>query len=837
MDVIELARVGSESAGLVGGKAAGLGELIAAGERVPEGFVVTTEAHAALHGGERAGEDADAERAAALRAEIAAAYGRLGAGPVAVRSSATAEDLPDASFAGQQETFLDVRGADGVADAVRRCWDSLWTERAVAYREANGIDHASVRMAVVVQRMVRPAVAGVLFTANPVTGCRREMTVDAAPGPGTSVVGGTVVPDHYVMREGEPAVSGGGCLDAARLEELRATGLRIQRHFGSPQDIEWAVDHDGVLWILQSRPVTGLFPPPPESDEPRVYVNFSPAQGMHRPFTPMGMSVMKAATADWWRALGLAPRRARRAGGARIVDIGGRMFFDMTRYVRSRRTRKWAVKVMRVEGPEVAAALDRVLRDPRFRPEDGLPFGARALARFAVLVLPSLAAGCVRTLARPEAVRGRAFRTSARMRKGISRPPDTATDAERLRYVERAHGSFLARRMVVDLVWPVYAGVLSADVAARLLRGIASEAEVRTVLHGMPHNVTTQMDLELWRLASRAHEHRGLLTGAPPSELAARYLAGELPDLGLAAFLARYGKRTSAEVDVGTPRWSEDPTPVFAAVANYLRVTDPAQAPDRRFAAAARAAEGKLDELVRRARRRSPVRAGAAGFLLRRARAVGGLRELPKFTWVHLLDEIRRQLLLVGASLAGRGLVDRPDDIMFLDLDEASAAAGGAAVRETVAARRAVYGRELRRRRVPDVLLSDGTDAGALLPERPSREGELVGMPGAAGSVTGRARVLFDPSDARLEPGEILVAPSTDPGWTPLFLTAGGLVTETGGPNAHGPTVAREYGIPAVIGVAHATRAIRTGQRITLDGAAGTVLTEPPSGEPGPGGG
>ncbi|GAA0937214.1 PEP/pyruvate-binding domain-containing protein [Actinocorallia libanotica] len=826
MHVIALARAGSKTVELAGGKAAGLGELIAAGERVPAGFCVTTEAHEAVRGSPEDGP-------ARLRAEIVGAYERLGAGPVAVRSSATAEDLPEASFAGQQESFLDVRGADAVVDAVRRCWDSLWTERAIAYREANGIGHASVRMAVVVQRMIHPRAAGVLFTANPVTGCRDEMTVDAARGPGAAVVGGTVVPDHYVMREGEPAVSGGGCLETAQLAELRAAGRRIQRHFGSPQDIEWAIDHDGVLWILQSRPVTGLFPVPPFTGEPRVYLNFSPAQGMHGPFTPMGMSVMKMAAARWWNAFGIALRPG---GPAEIADIGGRLFFDATRYVRSRTARKRLVEVMRIQGPTVSAALGRVLRDPRFRPKTRLPFGARALARFALRVLPSLTAGILRTLARPDAARARAFRTSERMRAGSPPPPEPATDAERLRYVEQAHGPFLTRTLVADLVWPVYAGILAGGAPVRLLRGIAAESEVKTVLHGMPHNVTTGMDLELWRLASDARAHRDLLTGTPPSELAALYREGRLPGIGLEAFLDSYGERAAAEVDVGRPRWIEDPEPVFAAIANYLRVTDPSQAPDRRFAAAARTAEEKIDELVRRARRERPVRAALAGFLLRRARAVSGLRELPKFTWIHLLYETRRQLLLIGASLAGRGLLDRPDDIMFLDLREAREAVAGTAMRETAAARRAAYERERRRRHVPDVLLSDGTDVGALLPPR---EGALTGMPGAAGTVTGPARVLLDPSSARLEPGEILVAPSTDPGWTPLFMTAGGLVTETGGPNSHGPTVAREYGIPAVIGVAHATREIRTGQRITLDGAAGTVLPEPPPGgenrsEPGP---
>ncbi|GLZ15916.1 phosphoenolpyruvate synthase [Actinomadura sp. NBRC 104425] len=818
MNVVDLARVDSSMIELVGGKAAGLGELIGAGERVPGGFCVTTEVHdAAVRGTGGIGPG--------VRAEIIAAYERLGAGAVAVRSSATAEDLPDAGSAGQQDTFLEVRGAAEVIAAVRRCWDSLWSERAVAYREANGISHESVRMAVVVQRMVDPRVAGVLFTADPVTGSRSRMTVDAAPGPGTAVVGGTVVPDHYVLDGRAPAMSGGGCLDAAHLEELRAAGLRIQRHFGAPQDIEWAIDSGGTLWMLQSRPVTALFPLPPDTGrpKPRVYLNFRPAQGMHRPFTPMGMSVMKTAVARWWEAFGIGGAFDPVDGPEGIVDVGGRMFGDATRYVRNLAARRCLVTVMRIEGPQVAAALELLLRDPRFRPRLGLPFRPRTAAAFTTRLLPSLIAGTTRTLARPDAVRARAFGTAERIRRSVRPPAEPATAAERLHFVMQAHALFLNRTTVRELIWPVYAGVIAADLPVLLLRGVAPEGEVRTVLHGMPHNVTTEMDLELWRLAAGARRHRDLLVNTPPAELAARYRRGGLPDIGLGDFLARYGQRAAAEVDVGRPRWGEDPEPVFAVIANYLRVTDPAQAPDRRFAASARAAEATLEELVRRARRRRPVRAHLAGFLLRRARAVGGLRELPKFAWTHLLHEVRRQLLLVGSEMAGRGLLDSADDIMFLTLREAQAAVVGTGMKETVAARRADYRREVRRRHVPDVLLSDGTDVETLLPAPASRDGTLVGMPGAAGTVTGPARVISDPAGARLEPGEILVAPSTDPGWTPLFMTAGGLVTEAGGPNSHGPTVAREYGIPAVIGVPHATRWIRTGRRITLDGATGIV--------------
>jgi pyruvate,water dikinase len=217
---------------------------------------------------------------------------------------------------------------------------------------------------------------------------------------------------------------------------------------------------------------------------------------------------------------------------------------------------------------------------------------------------------------------------------------------------------------------------------------------------------------------------------------------------------------------------------------------------------------------------------------LRRARLFAGLRELPKYQLVVGLAEVRKQLALAGAALAAAGAVADADDIFFLDLDEAraglTAGAGVTDLRDLVARRREEYALELERRHIPRVLLSDGTEPEMLptggTPGRPAALGTLTGSPASAGTVTAAARVILDPVGAHLEPGEILVAPSTDPGWTPLFLTAGGLVMEMGGPNSHGAVVAREYGIPAVVGVPDATLRLSTGQKITVDGGAGTVV-------------
>ncbi|MFD9870828.1 PEP/pyruvate-binding domain-containing protein [Streptomyces niveus] len=804
MDVLELSVIDPEQRELVGGKAAGLAALIRLGERVPDGFCVTTEAHS---------------RGEVPRAGVLAAYERLGAGPVAVRSSATAEDLPDASFAGQQDTFLAVEGGDDVLAAIRACWDSLHSERATAYREAAGIAHDTVRMAVVVQRMVDAEVAGVLFTANPLTGSRSECVVDAAPGLGTAVVDGAAAADHYVLDGTAPEER--GCLTPARSNELREVGERLRSRLGAPQDVEWAYDQDGTLWLLQSRPITTLFPAPPAptaSDRPgpRLYVEFGHVQGMLQPVTPVGMSTLKEMLAGMLASFGMT---------VDIVDIGGRLYGDLTDAMRDPVTRRRLVRLMAVDfGPRAQAVVEHLLDDPRFAPVRG----KRRRNTAALGTAPKAVVGILGALARPAAARARVFGTIERL--GRQPVVDPSTAAELLPLVEETERSDTG---VEAITWPVVTGILVAAVLPTLLKDIASDDEIRTVLGGMPHNVTIEMDLALWQVARRAAPYRELLLGTSPDELAAAHLAGELPDIGLTAFLGTYGHRCAAEVDAGVPRWSEAPAPVFAALANYLRVTDPDQGPDRRFERAAARAELMLAELVRRARRERPVRGRLAGFFLRRARELGGLREAGKFAGLYALRDRRRRLLLIGAELRAKGLLERADDIRFLTLPELRTVVdGGDDPRRTVAERKSHYARELRRRTVPVALLSDGTDVETLLPARTSDSRTLTGTGAATGRARGPARVVRDPADAYVEPGEILVAPTSDPGWTPLFLTAGGLVTETGAVMAHGPTVAREYGIPAVICVAGATDRIRTGQMITVDGAAGTVTLDAPDAEP-----
>jgi pyruvate,water dikinase len=279
-----------------------------------------------------------------------------------------------------------------------------------------------------------------------------------------------------------------------------------------------------------------------------------------------------------------------------------------------------------------------------------------------------------------------------------------------------------------------------------------------------------------------------------------------------------------AEIDLGLPRWSENPTYIFGVLANYLRLDDPQSAPDVQFRRATREAEEMVAELTSRASRKGRLRGALVGFLLGRARELSGLREMPKFCIILLMARARRLLWTVGEELAEAGRLQSAGDIFFLTLPEAWAALAGEDSRSLVRDRRTVYEREIGRRHVPRLLLSDGTEPTLETQDvRVSEEGVLRGTPASGGVVTENARVILDPGEAGLEPGEILVAPSTDPGWTPLFLTAGGLVMEMGGPMSHGAIVAREYGIPAVVGVPDATEIIITGQTITVDGSTGEI--------------
>ena len=852
--VFELSELSRAHLAEVGGKAANLGELISAGFRVPDGFCVGTAAYRAATDGRLpppGTADAAAARSAvlaapmpeSLRTVIRERYARMGSDvPVAVRSSATAEDLPGASFAGQQDTYLNVVGGDAVLDAVHRCWASLWTDRAVAYRASQGIDGGTdgtgVALAVVVQRMVDARSAGVLFTADPISGRRRQAVIDAAPGLGEAVVSGRVDPDHVVVDTATGRIlrrtvggSGSFCLTDGQVRELAELGDRVETAFGAPQDIEWAFDGSGELWLTQSRPITTLFPVPVRSkpvaaEDVRVFFCITLAQGLHRPITPMGQAAFRVIGSGFPTLAGYPPERIT-DGPAGFSLAAERIFADFTPVVRSRVGRAIAPRGMDFMEARSAVVLRGLFDDPRFSVVPGSRrVGLRTLLRSLAAIRAPI--GAARALIRPAA----AIRSAQRLLVGIERAPVPAPGAPIAERVDAAVGLLAGSFPVAPRILPAAAvGFAGLGLAWRLLRGDITATDAETVLRGVPGNVTTEMDMALWDLAVRVRGDRActaLVAGTEADELSVRYRAGDLPPVlqqGMFAFLARYGRRAVAEIDLGMPRWSDDPTHLFGVLAGYLRLDTEGAAvtPDRRFADGARQAEEMVRDLTARARRRGRLRGALVSLGLRRARALVGLREMPKFLMITAIARARGLLAGVGVELAAGGALEAADDVFFLDFDEVKAAAAGRDLRAIVAGRRARYAEELGRRHVPRVLLSDGTEPEAVATVATPEPGTLVGSPASAGTVSGVARVVLDPVGARLEPGEILVAPSTDPGWTPLFLTAGGLVMEMGGSNSHGAVVAREYGIPAVVGVPGATRDITSGMRVTVDGAAGVV--------------
>jgi rifampicin phosphotransferase len=829
--------LGAADVDVAGGKGANLGELKWAGFPVPDGFVLTTPAYAvaaraAAVDPRDPGGAAERLRTAPVPGAVAAAardaYAALGGGSVAVRSSATAEDLPGASFAGQQDTILNVTGEEALLDAVRRCWASLWNERAVAYRAANGIADATVALAVVVQRMVDAAVAGVLFTADPITGTRRRAAIDAVRGLADVLVSGAVDPDHYLVdtRSGRIMDRRGDALDDPRVRELAAMGAHVEAHYGAPQDIEWAVDRGGKLWLVQSRAITTLYPLPADAPDPdrdlRVYFSANVAQGFFDPFTPMGVETFRLISGSLAAAVGRPMRDPIRANPV-LKEAGMRIFADLTDLVRSplgRRVLGGALGIMEARSARLLPAL---VDNPRLSPGDRGSMRA-AIEVLQTLVRVGVARVVVRGLRDPDRTRAQVLADAG----AVVRTP-VASDLMPAQRIDAFERLFLdwPGRLFPKLVGLVGSAMVPYWLAGRILGDRARHDELQTVLRGLPHNPTTEMDLTLWTLAHGARGDAPSLTAlqsADADELAARYRVGTLPGWlqeRFRAFLAAYGHRAVGEIDLGVARWADDPTHLFHAVQGYLRLPSDAEAPDAQFARGAREADAMATELLGRVH---GPRRRVLGALLRRVRANAGAREHPKFQIIRLFAKGRALLAPVGADLASRGLLSSPDDLWYLTLAEMRRAVGGEDLRALVTERRAQYRREMGRRHIPRVLLSDGTDVEAAY--APPADGALRGSPASPGTVTAVARVVRSPHGARLEPGEILVAPSTDPGWTPLFLTAGGLVMEMGGMMSHGAVVAREYGIPAVVGVAGATERIATGQRITVDGSAGTVALE-----------
>ncbi len=804
----------------------------------------------------------------------------LGAYPVAVRSSATAEDLPDLSFAGQQDTFLNIIGDEALCKAVMQCWSSLWTARAIGYRARNGISHDEVALAVIVQNMVQSQASGVLFTANPLTGCRTDTVIDATLGLGEALVGGHVEPDHYVVDTlgdkiirkslGSKSViimgkTEGGVstqtTEASQTQaipddiilELANLGQQIEALYNFPQDIEWGWA-EGELHILQSRPITSLFPLPENLPiEPaKIMIGFHTVQGIMEPLTPLGQDLMKLVLTGAGQIFGL--KHTIESQGA-FYTAGERLWINVTPILRSPPGHKAYPVAIRSIDPGVAQASAALAQDPRFavihkRPKLSTIF---KLARFAIPFIGRVG----RIFTSPE----KQIRT---VREGFDRHVEHAQDRDLasgdiwenfLECLERLHeASLLFADFVIPMgVPPVVAAMMPFfGILQRFSLAVAEQNDdpqfnslYMEIARGLPNNVTTEMDLALWHTAQALRSDasaRTQIEKQSAEELAVCFLESTLPATAqqiVGVFMEKYGARGLGEIDIGRPRWREQPEHIFQTLQSYLQITDPALSPDVVFERGAQAAQKAIEKLAAGVRTLPGgwLKARLVRWAASRYRAAAGMREAPKFFAIRMIAIIRENLLLSGADFVEAGLLECAEDLFFLylrELDEIGKLATQQGIdprkaelwtelRKKIALRRIVRNQEMQRRQIPRVLLSDGTAfyEGIVAPEE---DGDaIIGDPVSPGIVEGDVRVVLNPHGTQLLPGEILVCPGTDPAWTPLFLAAGGLVMEVGGMMTHGSVVAREYGIPAVVGVHQATTRLQTGQRVRVDGASGLI--------------
>jgi rifampicin phosphotransferase len=853
--VLGLHEVDESRVAVVGGKGAQLGGLgRIEGVRVPAGFCVTTEAFRRVVApaiddqldrlSRVDGDDREAIRtlSAELRRtvegtpvpdDLAAAITRAlapfgGRAAFAVRSSATAEDLPTASFAGQQDTYLNVLPA-AVLEHVSRCWASLFTERAVAYRRRNGIDHRAVDMAVVVQEMVVPRVAGVLFTADPVTSDRLVASVEAGFGLGEALVSGLVDTDVFRVRDGEVvartigtkriavhAAPGGGtrevavdpdrqarpALTDAQVVRLVRLGRRIEAHFGRPQDIEWCLVGDDFR-IVQSRPITTLFPVPESGDrENHVYVSVGHQQMMTDAMKPLGLS--------FWQLTTPTP----------MAEAGGRLFVDVTRRLAAPASRDAVLDALDRSDPLVGDALRTVLaRDGFIRalPDEEAP---RPLFGDPPAPVETDPAVITELIGHNEASVAAAER-EIRTRSGAALLDfilDDIQELRRLLFDRRSHQVFMS---AMEATWWL-------DDQLQTWLGEKNAADVLT--RSVPHNVTSEMGLALLDVADVIRPHPELVEFLQHvededflDELAGLPGGREARD-AVEQWLGQYGMRCAGEIDITRPRWSERPSTLVPLILADVRNFEQG-AGARRFEQGRREAAAKEREVLERLRALPDggQKADETKRMIDRVRTFIGYREYPKYGMVRRYFVYKQALLAEAERLVRAHVLHREEDIFFLTFAELHDVVRTNHVDDRLIARRADAFRSYQALTPPRVLTSDGEVVAGAYRRDDAPAGALVGLPVSAGVVEGRARVVLDMARADLQAGDILVTAYTDPSWTPLFVAIAGLVTEVGGVMTHGAVIAREYGLPAVVAVVDATRLIPDGQRIRLHGTEGYV--------------
>lgn len=875
----------------VGGKGANLARLSRAGLPVPDGFCVTTAAYKELiddptvhrlirelPGLDPTDTTAVVDAGSALRARIqerdmpeeireaiedsldAMASGSGEA--YAVRSSATAEDLPEASFAGQQETFLNVH-RDAIVDRICDCMASVFTDRAIAYRATNDILHGDVALAVVVQRMITPDSSGILFTADPRTGNRNVASIEAGVGLGEALVSGEVTADsvradkrtgdilEYVIGDQQVAVrplpEGGtetveidDCDDQVLTDEqvraLVEMGREIEELFDSPQDIEWCLK-DGRFSIVQARPITSLFPvPSPEPEDDRLHVYFSNGhvQAMPEAMPPLVTDIWMAAFEETFTEFGFETETQWAA------EAGGRVYVDLTAPLRINVLRDRLPGLFASTSEPISVALKDVIerRGDEFHTERSLRETISGVSTLGTVVwagtkksLPlvssmfggSLDAFIGEPSPRQEREKwerwGRLTAKSIRDREG---------SAERVQAVFDSTKMMISTESGSTEKLPSVGPLFVAFGLEGLLQWWFSDApdDVNAIERGFPDELVTQINIGLGDLADVARSNptvaNALREEASLEEIEA-VDGGKHFVTAFTEYLNEFGHRATGELDISRPRWREDPSGLLRAVRANL---------EHEEAGKHRARIEQMERDATEAAKRLEQRAGRGVFgsirkrivrrLIRTYRGYIQTREYPKQGMAHVFTAWRDALRDAGEELVDEGQLSDIEDVWYLRKDELFAALDGESIDPDIEARRA----EFKRYTVvnaPPVLTSEGEAPSARIEREDVPDGALIGTGVSSGVVEGVARVVHDPREETIEDGEILIARSSDPGWTPLFLNAAGMVVEVGGQMSHGALVAREYGLPAVVSVPEATTRIKTGQRVRIDGTRGIV--------------
>ncbi|MGX9706022.1 phosphoenolpyruvate synthase [Laceyella tengchongensis] len=864
----------------VGGKGANLGELCKVGFPVPPGFCITTSAYRDFVGA--SGEfDEWLNELAKLKPEqldqisfwgqrirnhllslspseqftsaLFDAWKKEGTERAyAVRSSATAEDLPNASFAGQQETYLNVKGFDPLLEAVKKCWASLFTDRAIVYRIKNGFDHRSVRLSVVVQQMVIPDVSGIMFTADPITGHRNTVSIDAGFGLGEAFVSGLVTADLYKVRgnrisdkqiatkqKGIFAMPQGGtetrdlppeqrqkqALPDEKILELAELGRRIKKHYGTEQDIEWCLEGDR-FFILQSRPITSLYPLPSAKETSlRIYLSFGHKQMMTDYMKPLGISVL--------RTLVPINKQSVHSESNSLVEAGGRLFLDCTPalHLTSIRNKICA----NAELDDDLLALSKAIRMEEF--QQSLP--RRGVRR-----------QFFRTFKRIFTVYGRAIPLwiklfyfgdpqKAAKQAHITYQQNLArcrqkllglSGSERMKALQDSVARDVLKALADSLACTL-AGLMAGVILERRVKKWLGE-EVPPALHkSPPGNVTSEMGLMIGDLADAARDCPALLQYLETAQDETFYEGlrniegGEAFQAKLSAFMEKYGMRAPGEIDITRVRYREKPTLLVPSILSHIR-SNKVNEHRENFNRGEQEAHEAIQSLLSRIRKTR----GGARKAKRLARLISiyrhnvGIRELPKYIIIRHFALFREAILEEAEQLCEQGVLKQKEDIFYFTLDELVALVE----HRLPDAQSLIDSRKLQEAHYsklspPLVMTSDGEIFTAARRNEKAPPGALIGIPASAGIVEGYVKVVRSLEEGRLNKGDILVAPHTDPGWTPLFHSAKALVTEVGGLMTHGSVVAREYGIPAVVGVEKATTRLKDGQYIRVDGTNGYV--------------